>query len=55
MLPTVRTRTAARIEFRPVAEPPAVSVVVASHARQLRLRWLLNALEEQTSTPSAGS
>lgn len=26
----------------------AVSVVVASHARQLRLRWLLNALEEQT-------
>jgi glycosyltransferase involved in cell wall biosynthesis len=28
--------------------PIAVSVVVASHARQLRLRWLLNALEEQT-------
>jgi glycosyltransferase involved in cell wall biosynthesis len=27
--------------------PIAVSVVVASHARQLRLRWLLNALEEQ--------
>jgi GT2 family glycosyltransferase len=26
----------------------AVSVVVASHARHLRLRWLLNALEEQT-------
>jgi len=26
----------------------AVSVVVASHARPLRLRWLLNALEEQT-------
>jgi GT2 family glycosyltransferase len=25
-----------------------VSVVVASHARPLRLRWLLNALEEQT-------
>jgi glycosyltransferase involved in cell wall biosynthesis len=25
-----------------------VSVVVASHARELRLRWLLNALEEQT-------
>jgi glycosyltransferase involved in cell wall biosynthesis len=25
-----------------------VSVVVASHARHLRLRWLLNALEEQT-------
>ena len=28
-------------------ESPAVSVVVASHARELRLRWLLNALEEQ--------
>jgi glycosyltransferase involved in cell wall biosynthesis len=28
--------------------PIAVSVVVASHARELRLRWLLNALEEQT-------
>jgi len=28
--------------------PAAVSVVVASHARHLRLRWLLNALEEQT-------
>lgn len=27
---------------------PAISVVVASHARHLRLRWLLNALEEQT-------
>jgi hypothetical protein len=27
---------------------PVVSVVVASHARVLRLRWLLNALEEQT-------
>ena len=26
----------------------AVSVVVASHRRHLRLRWLLNALEEQT-------
>jgi glycosyltransferase involved in cell wall biosynthesis len=26
----------------------AVSVVVASHARHLRLRWLLNALQEQT-------
>lgn len=26
----------------------AVSVVVASHGRHLRLRWLLNALEEQT-------
>jgi GT2 family glycosyltransferase len=27
---------------------PQVSVVVASHGRPLRLRWLLNALEEQT-------
>jgi GT2 family glycosyltransferase len=33
---------------RHVSEQPAVSVVVASHARELRLRWLLNALEEQT-------
>jgi glycosyltransferase involved in cell wall biosynthesis len=31
-----------------VQEPIAVSVVVASHGRHLRLRWLLNALEEQT-------
>jgi GT2 family glycosyltransferase len=28
--------------------PPRVTVVVASHGRPLRLRWLLNALEEQT-------
>jgi GT2 family glycosyltransferase len=27
-----------------------ISVVVPSHARQLRLRWLLNSLEEQTLT-----
>ena len=27
---------------------PAIAVVVASHERPLRLRWLLNALEEQT-------
>jgi GT2 family glycosyltransferase len=27
---------------------PRISVVVPSHARQLRLRWLLNAFEEQT-------
>lgn len=27
---------------------PEVSVVIPSHARPLRLRWLLNALEEQT-------
>jgi GT2 family glycosyltransferase len=31
-----------------VEGPIAVSVVVASHARHIRLRWLLNALEEQT-------
>ncbi|HEU4979340.1 MAG TPA: glycosyltransferase, partial [Solirubrobacteraceae bacterium] len=31
-----------------MSEGPAVSVVVASHGRPLRLRWLLNALEEQT-------
>lgn len=30
---------------------PAVSVVVPSHERPLRLRWLLNALEEQTLSP----
>lgn len=29
-------------------EAPDLSVVVASHDRPLRLRWLLNALEEQT-------
>jgi GT2 family glycosyltransferase len=32
-------------------EELAVSVVVPSHARRLRLRWLLNALEEQTLEP----
>ena len=32
---------------RRVTEPMVVSVVVASHARHLRLRWLLNALDEQ--------
>jgi glycosyltransferase involved in cell wall biosynthesis len=31
-----------------VTEPTAVTVVVASHGRHLRLLWLLNALEEQT-------
>lgn len=31
-----------------MADSPSVSVVVASHGRHLRLRWLLNALEEQT-------
>jgi len=30
---------------------PSVSVVIPSHARRLRLRWLLNALEEQTLDP----
>ena len=30
-----------------------MSVVVASHARHLRLRWLLNALEEQTLAPGS--
>ena len=30
----------------------AVSVVVASHGRHLRVRWLLNALEEQTLDPA---
>lgn len=31
-----------------MAEPVRLSVIVASHARHLRLRWLLNALEEQS-------
>jgi GT2 family glycosyltransferase len=31
-----------------VERPISASVVVASHARHLRLRWLVNALEEQT-------
>jgi hypothetical protein len=31
---------------------PSVSVVVASHARPLRLRWLLNALEGQSLEPA---
>jgi GT2 family glycosyltransferase len=31
-----------------VSSIPQVSVVVASHERPLRLRWLLNALDEQT-------
>jgi GT2 family glycosyltransferase len=39
-------RVGARVEG-----PIAVSVVVASHARPLRLRWLLNALEQQTPAP----
>jgi glycosyltransferase involved in cell wall biosynthesis len=32
----------------PAVPAPDVSVVIPSHARQLRLRWLLNSLEEQT-------
>src|SRR5256885_6545214 len=49
MLPTVSARTQRRIRLpAAVRASPAVSVVVASHARHLRLRWLLNALEEQT-------
>ena len=31
-----------------VPRAPLISVAVASHDRPLRLRWLLNALEEQT-------
>jgi GT2 family glycosyltransferase len=31
--------------------PPDVTVVVPSHGRRLRLRWLLNALEEQSLPP----
>src|SRR6476619_3211140 len=48
MLPTHRTRTTG--ENNRVMTPPdmEVSVVVPSHERPLRLRWLLNALEEQT-------
>ena len=34
--------------IRPVPEAPDIAVVVPSHDRPLRLRWLLNALEEQT-------
>jgi hypothetical protein len=49
MLPMVSTRMAAEDKVRRrVKGPIAVSVVVPSHGRHLRLRWLLNALEEQT-------
>src|SRR5687768_10147356 len=49
MFPTVSTRTGREdIVRRRVEDSTAVSVVVASHGRHLRLRWLLNALEEQT-------
>ena len=33
-----------------VPRAPLITVAVASHDRPLRLRWLLNALEEQTLT-----
>ena len=36
----------------PAVAEPDVSVVIPSHARRLRLRWLLNSLEEQTLDPS---
>ena len=38
-----------------MADRVSVSVVVASHARHLRLLWLLNALEEQTLAPDGRS
>ena len=38
----------------PAGPRPEISVVVASHDRPVRLRWLLNALEEQTLDPRAG-
>ena len=47
MFPTLRTRTAPRIISAPVNEPLSVTVVVPSHGRPLRLRWLLNALADQ--------
>jgi GT2 family glycosyltransferase len=34
-----------------MAPSPEIAVAVASHDRPLRLRWLLNALEEQTLAP----
>jgi glycosyltransferase involved in cell wall biosynthesis len=37
----------------PSGPSPSIAVCVASHARPLRLRWLLNALEEQTLERSA--
>src|SRR4051794_33884992 len=36
------------VDRRDARDQPEVSVVVPSHERPLRLRWLLNALEEQT-------
>src|SRR5919197_695207 len=41
--------TRARCRHNPrLVTVPEISVVVPSHDRPLRLRWLLNALEEQT-------
>jgi GT2 family glycosyltransferase len=37
-----------RSRIVPAVARPEISVVVPSHARRLRLRWLLNSLEEQT-------
>jgi GT2 family glycosyltransferase len=34
--------------LRALVGPPEISVVIPSHNRRLRLRWLLNALEDQT-------
>ena len=34
-----------------MSDRPEISVVVASHDRPVRLRWLLNALQEQTLAP----
>jgi glycosyltransferase involved in cell wall biosynthesis len=49
MFPTFSRRTPPQDKVaRRVDEPVAVNVVVPSHGRHLRLRWLLNALEEQT-------
>src|SRR4051812_18680952 len=49
MFPIVSTRLAAEDKVRRRVEGPiAARGVVPSHARHLRLRWLLNALEQQT-------
>src|SRR3954471_11085588 len=54
MVPIDRTRTARQVKGPCEATPRMpgaeleISVVVPSHERPLRLRWLLNALEEQT-------
>jgi GT2 family glycosyltransferase len=43
---------ARRAILRAVTTGPEIAVCVASHERPLRLRWLLNALEEQTLDPA---